>query len=187
MLRYYPKETARYDTSAEPPASARKILDVVSKSAYDNNRAYEGCARCVLEALQRHLHLVDDDKAFKAALKASTGLSAGVARKGETCGALIGALMGVGLVTGTERLDDFDRYVKTMEVASAVFDKFENHYGTVRCFEIQEKLLGRRIDFFKEEDREAWYKIGGLDTCPGVCATATRIAAEIILELRKHK
>lgn len=187
ILKYYPKESAQYDTRAEPPGSTRKILDAVSKSAYDNNRAYEGCARCVLDALQRHLYLVDDNKAFKAALKASTALAAGVARKGETCGALIGAIMGVGLFMGTDRLNDFDGYVRTMEVSSAVFDKFKNNYGTVKCSDIQQKLLGRRIDFFKEEDREAWYKIGGLEACPGVCATAARIAAEMILEPRKKK
>ncbi|MEM3704029.1 MAG: C-GCAxxG-C-C family protein [Candidatus Bathyarchaeia archaeon] len=184
MLKHYPKETARYDTRAEPPASINKILDVVAKSAYNNNRAYEGCTRCVIDALQQHLHLVDDYKEYKTVLKASTGLAAGVARKGETCGALIGAIMGVGLVAGTEHLDDFENYVKAMEAARKVFENFKKHFGTVKCTEIQEKVLGRSYDFFKEEDREAWYKDGGLDACPGVCAIAARTAAEIILELR---
>ncbi|RLF76707.1 hypothetical protein DRN38_03950 [Thermococci archaeon] len=177
---------ARYDIRSKP-GSKEKILDRVAKAAYDNDRAYEGCARCVLAALHHHLHLTDDEREFKGALKASTGLAAGIARKGETCGALIGAIMAVGLVEGTEHLNDFDGYVKTMEAATKVFDEFKKHFGTVKCFEIQEKLLGRHYDFWKDEDAEAWYKDGGLDVCPGVCAIAARIAAEVIFTLQKEE
>jgi len=186
-LDNYPKETARYDTRGEGMASTGKILDRIAKAAYDNDRAYEGCARCVLAALQEHVHLLHDDKAYRAALKASTPLAAGVARRGETCGALIGAIMAVGLVAGSERLDDAEGYVRAMEVAVEVFDRFKNNYGTVKCFEIQEKLFGRHYDFFNPEDAEAWYKDNGLDKCPGVCAVAARIGAEVILELRERK
>lgn len=182
----YPEETARYYTHSEGAASTRKILDRIAKAAYDNDRAYEGCARCVLAALQEHLHLLHDDKAYRAALKASTPLSAGVARRGETCGALIGAVMAVGLIAGTDRLDDAEGYVKGMRAAVRVFDRFRNHYGTVKCFEIQQKLLGRHYDFFNSEDAEAWYRDGGLDKCPGVCAVAARIGAEVIIDLRSE-
>ena len=183
----YPKETARYDTRSEGMASTGKTLDRIAKAAYNNNRAYEGCTRCVLAALQQHLHLLDDDKAYRAVLKASTPLAAGVARRGETCGALIGAMMAVGLTTGAERLDDAEGYVGAMKAAVKVFDRFKSNYGTVKCFEIQEKLFGRHYDFFNPEDAEAWYKDDGLDKCPGVCAVAARIGAEAILELRERK
>ena len=185
--RYYPEETARYDTRSEEAGSKAKILDRVAKAAYDNNRAYEGCARCVLHALQTHLNIIDDQRAFTAAFKASTALSAGVARKGETCGALLGALLALGLEKGTTRLNDFEGYVDTMGAASRVFDRFREQYGTVKCFEIQEKLLGRSVDFFKAEDAEWWYRNGGLDTCPGVCAVAARMCGEEILRLREEE
>jgi C_GCAxxG_C_C family probable redox protein len=143
----YPKETARYNTRGEEMASTEKILDRIAKAAYDNDRAYEGCTRCVLAALQEHLHLLHDDKAYRAVLKASTALAAGVARRGETCGALTGAIMAVGLVAGAGRLDDAEGYVKAMKAAAEVFDRFKNDYGTVKCFEIQEKLFWRHYDF----------------------------------------
>jgi len=186
VKQYYPEETAKYDTRSEKAGSKAKILDRVSKAAYDNNRAYEGCARCVLHALQTHLNILDDQKAFKAAMKASTALSAGVARKGETCGALIGALMAIGLYIGTERLNDFDGYVDTMRAASEVFDRFKEKYGTVKCFEIQKKLFGKKINFFDEKDAEWWYENNGLDKCPGVCAVATRMTAEAMFKLRER-
>ena len=137
----YPEEKARYDTRSEEAGSKAKILDRVAKAAYDNNRAYEGCARCVLHALQTHLNITDS-QSFTAAFKASTALSAGVARKGETCGALLGGLLALGLETGTVNLHDFSGYVDTMSVASSVFDRFKEKYGTVKCFEIQENCLG---------------------------------------------
>jgi len=183
----YPKERARKDTRSEGIASTEKILDRIAKAAYDNDRTYEGCTRCVLAALQEHLHLLQDDKAYRAVLKASTALAAGVARRGETCGALTGAVMAVGLVAGAERLDDAEGYVRAMKVAVEVFDRFKKNYGTVKCFEIQEKLFGRHYDFFNPEDAEAWHRDGGLDKCPSVCAVAARIGAKVILEFRKQK
>jgi C_GCAxxG_C_C family probable redox protein len=185
LLKHYPKEMAMYDARSEKPASRKKILDIVAKAAYDNDRAYEGCTRSVLAALQFHLQLSRSDEAYEGALRASTGLAAGIARSGETCGALVGAIMAIGLAAGTSHLADFDGYLRTMEAARNVFGKFQAHFGTVKCSEIQSRLLGRRYDFWKAEDAEAWYKEGGLDACPGVCAVAARIGAEVILDLKE--
>jgi len=52
------------------------------------------------------------------------------------------------------------------------------------CLEIQKTLLGRGFDFKIEEESEAWYKAGGLEKCPLVCAIAARIAGDIILTLK---
>jgi len=178
------KDSSIYLTRNVAPGSKEKIVDAVARAAYNNNRAYEGCTRCVLQALDEHLHLTTAE-GHRDCIKASTALAAGVARMGETCGALIGAVMAIGLEYGSERLDQFERYVETMNRARVLFKRFRDLYGTVKCTEIQEKLLGRTYNFDKEEDREAWYKDGGLDKCPSVCAVAARLAAEIILEGRK--
>jgi C_GCAxxG_C_C family probable redox protein len=185
-LEHYPREAANYSRRDEKPGSEAKVLDRLAKAAYDNNRAYEGCARCVLHALQTHLSIVKDEKTFEGAMAASTALSAGVGRQGETCGALLGALMAVGLVQGTTHLNDFDGYVDTMTTAAAVFEEFKKRHGTVKCSDIQETLFGRRIDFFKSEDAEFWYENGGLDKCPGICAEAARIAGEAIIRIRRN-
>jgi len=46
------------------------------------------------------------------------------------------------------------------------------------------KLLGRSFDFKIDEEAEEWYKAGGLEKCPMVCAIAARIAADIILSIK---
>jgi hypothetical protein len=74
-----------------------------------------------------------------------------------------------------------------MENSYKLYNRFREIYSTTRCFEIQEKVLGRHYDFKKEEDGIAWYKDGGLDKCPMVCATAARLAAEIILDLKESR
>ncbi len=172
-----------YRTREIPPGSRAKIVDAVSRSAYSNNRTYEGCARCVLAAVDEHLRLTSAE-GLEQAIKASTGLSAGVARMGEICGALLGGVMALGLEFGSGNLAKFDQYTATMSRSQELFSAFRDHYGTVRCADIQEALFGRRYDFFKEEDRDAWYADDGLQKCPGVCATAAGMAADIILRHR---
>lgn len=137
-------------------------------------------------ALIEHLHLSSCEGA-KEVIKASTGLAGGVCRIGETCGALTGGIMAISLVTGSEKLEEFDAYKRLMENSYKLYNQFREVYHTTRCFEIQEKILGRYYDFKKEEDEAAWYKDGGLDKCPMVCATAARMTAEIILDLKEDR
>lgn len=48
-------------------------------------------------------------------------------------------------------------------------------------------MFGRHFDFKKEEDGVEWYRQGGLDKDPGVCAVAARITAEVLMKLRERK
>ncbi len=178
-------EHADYRDRRVAPGSRDKLLDAVAKSAYDNDRAYEGCCRCVVAALNEHLHLLDD-RGIAAVTKASTALSAGVARKGEVCGALLGGIMALNLVIGSETVQDVDGYAEGMRWAARLYDRFESHFGSVRCFEIQRKRLGRTYDFWDSEEVDAWYRDGGLHECPLVCAQAARMAGEMILFAREE-
>ena len=68
-----------------------------------------------------------------------------------------------------------------------MYNRFKEELGSTICLEIQESLLGRGFDLKREEESEAWYKAGGLEKCPMVCAVAARIAADIILTLKSSK
>lgn len=171
-------ELADYGTRQIEPGSRAKLLDRVAWAAYHNDRVYEGCSRSVLYALQGHLHLEGG-----GALKASTALAGGIARMGETCGALIGGIMAIGLVLGRKDLADIQAYRDTMAASYQMYDRFKEEMGGTTCFEIQKKLFGRSFDFKRDEDAEEWYKAGGLEKCPLVCGVAARIAADIIIDL----
>ena len=103
---------------------------------------------------------------------------------GETCGALIGGIMAIGLVLGHEELEDIQAYRDTMKDSYNMYNRFKEELGSTTCSEIQKKLFGRGFDFNKDEESEAWVKAGGLEKCPMVCAIAARIAADIILTLK---
>jgi C_GCAxxG_C_C family probable redox protein len=132
----------------------------------------------VLASLQEKLHIGNE-----ASFMAGTSLAGGVARYGETCGALTGALMAVGMVGGRRRIEDFDAYQACMELAYEVRAKFLERVGHTLCAEIHKILLGRTYRLYDEQDRERFHEDGGHERtgCPGVCGKAARIAAEIIL------
>jgi len=113
-----------YYTKEVLPGSREKLIDAAAKSAYNNNRAYEGCSRCVLAALNEHLHLTSPE-GIKECLKASTALAAGVARMGETCGALTGGIMALGLVAGSDRMELVEKYKETMELSYRLYYTFK--------------------------------------------------------------
>jgi C_GCAxxG_C_C family probable redox protein len=171
-------ELADYSTRQVEPGSREKLLDRLAWAAYNNDRIYEGCSRSVLHALQSHLHLEGG-----GALKASTALAGGIARMGETCGALIGGIMAIGLVLGSEDLADIQAYRDTMAASYLMYDRFKQEMGSTNCFEIQTTLFGRSFDFKRDEDAEAWYEAGGLEKCPLVCGVAARISGDIIVDL----
>jgi len=72
-------------------------------------------------------------------IKASTALSTGVTRMGETCGALIGGVMGIGLVVGSEKLEDHQAYETTMEYSNKLCNQFKKRYGTTYALNSKKK------------------------------------------------
>lgn len=123
----------------------------------------------------------------KEVLKAGSALAAGVARRGETCGALTGALMAVCSLVGRERLEDREQYEKAMEEANRVCDQFNEKIGHTLCSEIHKIRYGRVYRPFIPEERKAFHEMGGHSRkgCPEVCGIAARIAAEVIFDIKK--
>jgi C_GCAxxG_C_C family probable redox protein len=154
---------------------------------------YSGCSQSVLLALQEGL-MVGNNESFRAA----TVLSGGVARRGETCGALLGALMAVGLVEGRSRMPDTPIYAAACAEADAIATEFQHRVErefklkkplkTTICWDIQKGIYGRSYDLRDTAQREAFYACGGHgdEGCPKVCALAAEVAAEKLL-LKLHK
>jgi C_GCAxxG_C_C family probable redox protein len=126
---------------------------------------------------------VGSDEVFKA----GSALAGGVARMGETCGALTGAIMGVCCLAGREKLEDRKQYGVAMEEAGRVFHLFRERIGHTLCEEIHKLRHGRVYHLADPKEREAFHHDGGHSRtgCPEVCGVAARAAAEVILDLRK--
>ena len=114
---------------------------------------------------------------------AGSFLAGGVARGGETCGALTGALMALGMVAGRRKMEDVDNYKSSIKLGCEARDRFLERVGHTLCSEIHKVLLGRTYRLSDGEERKMFHEAGGhsRDACPGVCGKAARIAAEIIL------
>jgi len=117
--------------------------------------------------------------------KAGSALAGGVARMGETCGALTGAIMGVCCLVGREKLEDRQQYGEAMEEARRVCDLFRDRIGHTICAEIHKIRYGKVYRLIDPKEREAFHHEGGHSRtgCPEVCGVAARAAAEVILDL----
>jgi len=171
------RREAVYDVPGARAATRERILDVVARSAFDNLRAYSNCCRATLWALDTHLHIAD-----REALRATTTLAGGVAGSGETCGALLGALMAVGFALAADDVTDLDADKAVREAGKRCVARFRELLGSTRCWEVQETVVGWRCDDSSKDD--AWKAAGGGLACAAVCAEAARIAAAVILDSR---
>jgi C_GCAxxG_C_C family probable redox protein len=124
----------------------------------------------------------------KEVFKAGSALAGGVARRGETCGALTGAIMAIGTLVGRERLEDIDQLRASMGPAERGYALFKEKVGHTLCSEIHKIRYGKVYRLYVPEEMEAFHNRGGHDRkgCPEVCGIAARIAAEIILDLKKE-
>jgi len=159
--------------------------------AYDS---HSGCSQAVLLALQEGLGL-GDEESFRSA----TVLSGGVARRGETCGALLGSLMALGLMVGREQMEDRPSYVRATGIGYEICDGFqeklreefgfEEPLASTLCSEIQEKIYGRSFNLWEREDYGAFLEAGGHsdEGCFKVCGIAAEVAAARLLELREER
>lgn len=127
------------------------------------------CAQSVVWAFVPDLG-VDVD----LALKVSTGFGAGMGRRQETCGAVAGGIMVLGLRhgrgEGQERAATEDTYARTQELMR----RFEAKHGTSSC----RKLLG--CDLMTEEGRKALKERDLHDT---VCKSCVQSVVAILEEM----
>jgi C_GCAxxG_C_C family probable redox protein len=132
------------------------------------------CAESVLMAMARELGVED------AAIPAiSTCFCGGYARTSGPCGAVSGALMGVGLIHG--RTDPKGPAEAAYTLAKRFTDAFSNIYGSIYCTEILGGSLG------DPQQREAVMGGGVLQrTCPTLCGRAASLALRLLREYEKE-
>ena len=161
------------------PELGRELLENIGNTAYNYEKEYHGCSQSVLKALQEHLKLGGE-----GAFKAASALAAGVARMGETCGALSGGIMAIGLAFGRERLEDAATslgYARAMRHSIQLFDKIQAEFGSTRCWSIHESIFGRHFDLKNPDERTQFLEAGGHEKCSGVVRKVAILAAEVIL------
>jgi C_GCAxxG_C_C family probable redox protein len=128
------------------------------------------CSEAVLMALAECLGVES-----KLIPKVATGFGAGVGREGEVCGALSGAVMGLGLKFGREvsgfTVDGRRPYWYATELTKG----FRGLHGDLRCRDLLGLDLTDPEDYRKYSERNMWRT-----RCRDLIASATELAYDLL-------
>lgn len=111
----------------------------------------------------------------ETALKIACGFGAGVGCLGETCGAVSGALMTIGLKYGKYRAEDHPSKEKTYALVKEFISRFEKKNGSIRC----KDLLGVDISTAEGYQNAADNRLFRT-TCPAMVGLACEILEDLI-------
>ena len=143
------------------------------------NLALSGnCAQTTFLSLSEQFELEDE-----AILKALTPFP-GIALRGETCGAVTGCLMVLGLVYGRDKgnLNDWQAYLNSLPPSRRFCRKFEKEFGSTMCGDIVETEFGKRFNLADPIEAMEWMNCGALQKCGEVISIGVHIAADIIMD-----
>lgn len=150
------------------------------EKAKNNFRNGYNCAEAVFAALfELGEEELSTDTGFDSdVVKLATGLGGGIGDSGNTCGAITGGAMGLGLIYGypdpsEPSLDDRIGEKGSYKIFNQLPDRFKEEFGTVRCSELLEEV-------------DETYTKEHLRYCMNNIATkGAEIAAELILEQKE--
>jgi len=136
------------------------------------------CAQSSFMALKEQFGLKGEE-----VFRALTPLP-GIAERGETCGAVTGPLMAMGLIYGRDiqQMEDWDSYQASLVPAGSFCELFEKEFGTTTCHEVQETKFGRCYRLTDPGELQDFQNAGATEQCSAVVRSAVHMAAEIILE-----
>lgn len=109
--------------------------------------------------------------------RAATGFCSGMARTCGTCGALLGAIMGLGLVLGRDTPDGSVN--RTYESTGKLIRRFEEEFGSTNCKELLDCDLGT------PEGQSAFRENNLRDLCTKITGRVAEIAAGLLEEIEE--
>ncbi len=170
--------------AARPQSSKDEIVNRVKKKAGDYEELSINCAQGTLQALQEEFNL-----GSTSVLKAASWMPGLVSRK-ETCGALIGGLMALGLALGRDKLHDPSyqtpegrhQYWENKRRVWRFCERFRQEFGSTMCGDIRPQIMGKEYNTMDPEELARFIADDGAKKCRLPAEKAAQIAAEIILE-----
>jgi C_GCAxxG_C_C family probable redox protein len=152
--------------------------------AYELGRKYEkectGCAQTAVAAIFESLNIWSED-----VFKAASGLADGLGLTGDgSCGALIGASMVIGYLFGRKKevFGDMYKPIKSYALVKELHDKYVEKYGSCRCFDVQNSLMGRTYNLWNEDEKIEAFHTGMVNYCSEIVGTVAKMAIKIILD-----
>ena len=157
--------------------------DEILNKAFELGKKYEqectGCAQTAVAAIFESLGIWNED-----VFRAASGLADGLGLTGDgSCGALVGSSMVIGYLFGRGREDFKDMYkpMKSYTLVKKLHDKYVKQYGSCRCFDVQEKTMGRTFNLWNADEMKEAFKAGMMDNCSTLVGNVAKLATKIIL------
>jgi C_GCAxxG_C_C family probable redox protein len=142
-----------------------------SEVAMEKFLAGYNCAQAVLYAYAPDLGLDGE-----TALKVATGLGAGMARRGEVCGAVTGGILALGLKYGRGGQQDRSATEQTYQKTLELMARFEKRNGSCLC-----RVLLDGCDLRTAEGQRRFREHDLLHkTCIGCVQTAVQVVADLL-------
>lgn len=151
----------------------------LSEKAIDLLKECGNCAQTSFAILNEE-HDLDGHQILKALTPFP-----GIALRGETCGAVTGSLMALGLVHGRDDLKDWNAYIRSLPPARKFCARFEERYGSTTCSDILQENLGQTYDLADKAEALHYAVSGGPEACAEVVAFAVEIVSKDIFKGRK--
>ncbi len=127
------------------------------------------CAESVLKVIAESGGRNSDDF-----IRMATGFCSGASRTKGQCGAVSGAIMGIGLFAGRARIDE--EYDPAYALVQEFLARFKEKCGSINCYELIE------CDFTKQEGRERFQ----IKNMRSICLEYTVFAVETALQLLRE-
>jgi C_GCAxxG_C_C family probable redox protein len=106
----------------------------------------------------------------------ATGFGAGIGRSGETCGAVTGAVLGLGIKYGRDKVETIkDR--RPYWYATELLERFKREHGELTCPALLDLDIAKPVDYEEYNRRNLW-----VHKCTKYILTATGIAWDILNE-----
>jgi len=167
--------------------SREELLDKVYELGLNYEKNSGSCSQSTVAAIHELVEM--DDVVVRVASSSAGGQLGQVTG---TCGALIGGTMildyffgrPASMMSHEEGVSgNVELHVDAIQVATPLFYKYIEEYGTILCPQIQMKLFGRHYYFLDEDEMEKFEKAGGHeDKCTDVVGKAARWTMEILID-----
>ena len=137
------------------------------QTAQDRFAGGFNCSQAVFSAYASHLGIDDE-----TALKLTSTFGGGVARQGDVCGAVTGALMALGLGRGNATLENKE---ENYRLADEFIKRFQELRGTILCRELIGYDLSKPEGLQKAREQKVF-----VSACPGFVKDAAELIAEFL-------
>ena len=146
-------------------------------------KEYGNCAQTSFLTMLEWNNIECDVPSFVRALTAFPGIGG----TGETCGAVSGSLVAMGLVLGPTDHTDKAQAGKCSAASHQFCLAVKKEFGSTDCGDIIEHCCGRRYDLSKPEEAKQYAEAGGMMKCMNVVQTAVHFATGILESERSNR